>query len=435
MKKAWSLLLVLCLSLCLLCSCGATDTTGGETGGENGGENGGDVAIDASAKELLGGYRYLSTDQEGDQTSTEEVITSIEWTDTGAVMTGYEQDDEGNRSDMRMEVTFDEQKRPATLVRTITDTDGEVEESNMRFEYPAERTVKMINSGFGDGESYVIYEYDEKGLLIREEYPNYTHIYAYDAHGNCVSKKTDYVDEQSTDREQTAVYTYDEDGRITYEVQTSSNGCETQTRYFYYPNGNVMMKLSVSDTGDANFNFHPYNTKDALAWSYGMSASGGMMEYTAEKDAEGRIVKVTATEPNGKTSATTFSYDAQGRLVQVINRFGEKSTWEYDAQGRLVKYLRNSGSSERVYTYDDKGRLIKEENSGSSGYRHTTTREYNEAGMVCKMVESSYYPAGELYPEGYTSTDTVEITYVENSQCHIDALWADLILKSFASGI
>ena len=121
--------------------------------------------------------------------------------------------------------------------------------------------------------------------------------------------------------------------------------------------------------------------------------------------------------------------------MQVINRFGEKSTWEYDAQGRLVKYLRNSGSSERVYTYDDKGRLIKEENSGSSGYRHTTTREYNEAGMVCKMVESSYYPAGELYPEGYTSTDTVEITYVENSQCHIDALWADLILKSFASGI
>ena len=441
MKKALSLLLILCLSLCLLCSCGTADPTGGETGenggvngGENGGENGGDVAIDASAKELLGGYRYLSTDQKGDQTSTEEVITSIEWTDTGAVMTGYEQDDEGNRSDMRMEVTFDAQKRPATLVRTVTDGE-ESEESRMRFEYPAERTVKMINSGFGDGESYCIYEYDEKGLLIREEYPNYTHIYTYDSHGNRVSQKTDYADADQADRESTATYTYDADGKIVTAVEINSAGRETQTRYFYYPNGNVMMKLSVSDTGDANFNFHPYNPKDALAWSYGMSASGGMTEYTVEKDAEGRIVKVIVPDLNGKTGATTFSYDAQGRLVQVINRFDEKSTWEYDAQGRLVKYLRNSGSSERVYTYDDKGRLIKEENSGSSGTRHTTTREYNEAGMVIKMVESSEYPAGELYPEGYTSTDTVEITYVENAECPISGLWADLILKSFVGGL
>ena len=436
MKKAFSLLLVLCLSLCLLCSCGTTATDSsadGEKGGENGDANG-PIAIDPAAKELLGGYRYLSTDQRGDQTSTEEVITSIEWTDTGVVMTGYEQDDDGGRSEMRMEVTFDAEKRPATLVRSVTSKDGEKEESRMRFEYPAERTVKMINSGFGDGESYCIYEYDEKGNRIREEYPNYTHIYEYDSRGNCVLEKTDYVNPEQTDREDKITYTYDADGKIVTSVEINSAGKETQTRYFYYPNGNVMMKMSISSSGNVNYNFRPYNPKDMLAWSYGMSEAGGM-DYTSEKDAEGRIVKVTSTGMNGAARVTTFAYDEQGLLSEVTNYEGKKSVYEYDAQGRLVKYSRDSGYAVRTYTYDDKGHLVKEENVTTSGNRNTTVREYNEAGMVIKMTEESYYPASELYPEGQTSTETVDITYVENSQCQISGLWAELILMSLAGGI
>ena len=431
MKKAFSLLLVLCLSLCLLCSCGTTATDGsadGEKGGENGDANG-PITIDPAAKELLGGYRYLSTDQRGDQTSTEEAITSIEWTDTGVVMTGYGQDDDGDRSEMRMEVTFDAEKRPATLVRSVTSKDGEKEESNMRFEYPAERTVKMINSGFGDGESYCIYEYDEKGNRIREEYPNYTHIYEYDSRGNCVLEKTDYVNPEQTDREDKITYTYDADGKIVTSVEINSAGKETQTRYFYYPNGNVMMKMSVSDRGTVNYNFRPYNPKDMLAWSYGMSEAAGM-DYTSEKDAEGRIVKVTSTGMN-----TTFAYDEQGRLSEETNYAGKKNVYEYDAQGRLVKCSRDSGYAVRTYTYDDKGHLVKEENVTTSGNRNTTIREYNEAGMVIKMTEERYYPASELYPEGQTSTETVDITYVENSQCQISGLWAELILMSLAGGI
>lgn len=438
MKKALSLLLTMCMFLCLLCSCGETEKK--EDGDVNAGENGGDdtaVTIDPAAKELLGGYRYLSVDKNGDETYTEEVITSVEWSENGAVMTGYEQQSDGDRSEMRMEVTFDEQKRPATLDRTVTDTDGEVEESHMRFEYPNERTVKMINTGFGDGESYFIYEYDEEGYLIREEYPNYTYVYTYDDHGNCVSKKTEYVADDQEDRESTATYTYDADGRIVTEVQISSAGKETQTRYFYYPNGNVMMKLSVSDTGDVNYNFHPYNTKDTLAWSYGMSASGGDSQYVVEKDADGRIVKVIGTYYDGKQRTATFTYDEQGRLTASSSINGDQKTWEYDSQNRLVKYasVSDSSSNERFYTYDDQGHLVKEQTVNSRGYHYTTIREYNDAGMVVKMTEENYYPIDELYPQGKTSTSTVEITYVENSQCRISGLWAELILKSFAGGL
>lgn len=431
MKKALSLLLAMCMFLCLLCSCGTADKKE-ESGDKGGNKDNPDTAItvDPAAKELPGGYHYRHITVRGDDTSTEEVITSIEWTANGAVMTGYEQQSDGDRSDMRMEVTFDDEKRPATLVRTVTEDDGEVEESRMRFEYPAERTVKMINSGFGDGESYVIYEYDEKGNRVREEYPTYTRTYEYDSHGNCVLEKTDYVDVEQPDREEKTTYTYDDDGKIVTAVQINSAGKETQTRYFYYPNGNVMMKMSISDSGNVNYNFCPYNPKDGLAWSQAMSATGGM-EYTSEKDADGRIVKVTITGADGTARVTTLSYDAEGHLTEVINHYGEKNTYEYDAQGRLVKSTR--GSSVYVYTYDDKGRLVKEE-STSPYSTNTTIREYNDAGMVIKLTEESVYPAGDMYPEGYTNTETVDISYVENAKCQVNDLWAELILMSLYGG-
>ncbi len=438
MKKALSLLLAMCMFLCLLCSCGTTDKKeeGGSSDGDKTADQNPSIIVDPTAKELLGGYHYYSVDRNGDDTYTEDVITSIEWTANGAVMTGYEEQSDGDRSDMRMEITFDEQKRPATLERTVTDADGEVEESRMRFEYPAERTVKMINSGFGDGESYCIYEYDEKGNRIREEYPTYTHFYEYDSHGNCVLEKTDYVDAEQPDREDKTTYTYDADGKIVTAVEINSAGKETQTRYFYYPNGNVMMKMSISDSGNVNHNFCPYNPKDMLAWSYGMSATGGM-EYTSEKDAEGRIVKVTSTGMDGKQRTATFTYDEQGRLTASTSLYGDQKTWEYDDQNRLVKYVSvsDTSTSERFYTYDDQGRLVKDQNVNSRGYLYTTIREYNDAGMVIKMTDENVSPADEIYPQGQTSTETVDITYVENAKCQVNDLWAELILMSLYGGV
>lgn len=442
MRRAVSLFLATCMFLCLLCSCGGTadktdqtDDKQGETNSENGGDT--TITIDPTAKELLGGYHYLSVDKNGDETSyTEEVITSVEWSENGAVMTGYEQQSDGDRSDMRMEITFDEQKRPATLVRTVTEADGEVEESRMRFEYPAERTIKMINTGFGDGESYFIREYDEKGNLIREEYPTYTYVYTYDDHGNCVSTKRTYADADREERENTTAYTYDADGKILTAVEINTASHETQTRYFYYPNGNVMMLMSVTDTGNVNYNFRPYNPKDMMAWSYGMSAGGSNVEYVAEKDANGRIVKVSGTYHDGKIRTATFTYDGQGRLTASTSFHGDQETWEYDADGRLVKYTSIDGTStsERIYTYDNLGHLVKEENVTAYG-NHTTIREYNDAGMVVKMTEDSTYPVSELYPEGKTHTETVEITYVENAKCQVNDLWAELILMSLFGGL
>ena len=171
-----------------------------------------------------------------------------------------------------------------------------------------------------------------------------------------------------------------------------------------------------------------------MVWSQGKTASHGM-EYTTEKDEYGRIVKVNFAGQNGAT--TTLSYDEQGRLSQVIDRHGDKRTYEYDNQNRLVKYTSVSdiSTSERVYTYDEQGRLVKDEDVSSRGYRYTTVRAYNDEGMVIQMIDEDVYPADEWNPQGQTSTDTLEITYVENAQCRVNALWAELILMSLFGGV
>ena len=168
-----------------------------------------------------------------------------------------------------------------------------------------------------------------------------------------------------------------------------------------------------------------------------MSAGGSDVEYVAEKDANGRIVKVSGTYHDGKIRTATFTYDGQGRLTASTSFYGDQETWEYDADGRLVKCTSIDGTStsERIYTYDDQGRLVKDESIHSRGYHYTTVREYNDAGMVIKMTEESYYSASELYPEGQTSTETVDITYVENAKCQVNDLWAELILMSLVGGV
>ena len=62
MKKALSLLLVMCMFLCLLCSCGTTDKKeeGGSSDGGKKDDQNQSIIVDPTAKELLGGYHYVS---------------------------------------------------------------------------------------------------------------------------------------------------------------------------------------------------------------------------------------------------------------------------------------------------------------------------------------------------------------------------------------
>lgn len=424
MKKAFSLFLVLCLSLCL-CSCGkgSTDDTNAEDKGDA------TPAIgDPAAKDLFSGWRYVHTSSRGGKTRTSEEGISVKWEATGAKVTGYDLDSDDGRSEVQAELVLDDQKRPVTLKSVETRADGRVDEDEAHYEYLSERKIKKT---YSDSENYFITEYDSNGNLIRKESADSVTTYVYDAHGNCTQEKRTYKEEEWEDSEINTTYTYDASGKMVRSVEIDEEGWETQTQYLYYPNGNVMLEIYVSSSGDAGVYFRPYNSKDMIWLTFFLYRSVSRGErYGVEKDEQGRIVKLTGSSLYGETKTATFSYDAQGRLTKYIDFDGQEKVWEYDAQNRLVKFVRRSDSDEYVclYTYDDKGRLIKDEDTNTDGSWGKVVMEYNEAGVVCKLVSERYNAPSESWPEGYTYSSTIEATYVENAQCPVDDPWRNMVV-------
>ena len=426
MKKVLALLLTAFLTFGLLCACGEPTEEGNE------GAPGTD-----SAKELVSKVRYTSSYENDGETRESELVMDFTWTENGAIMEGYELSGD-EKNEVRMEAVLDDQKRPLTITKFVKDGD-ETEESKVEFSYPSKLQVKMTTTYSEDSMYVAVYDYDENGNLIREARDNYTRGYAYDAHGNCTRTWMDYTDEETEDWERTTVYTYDDSGKAIYAVETQTNSdTEEQAHYYYYPNGNVMCIMYVTSHGDTNFGFRPYNTKDTLAWGYGMGASGGH-EYEVEKDARGYITKVVRKGIDADDVQTaTFEYDEKGNLIKEVSFSGTIFTWEYDAQNRPVKCVENQQQTAKktvyttVYEYDTQGRLVAQKKNGTNGASDINTWAYNEAGMTTAREEKRV----SIYDDGHVvSEQKMQVEYVENAKCAVSQEWAMFFLQNFVSGL
>ena len=418
MKKVIALALVVLLAMSLLCACAET-TENGEQAGTSGNIN---------SKELVTQIRYsASWDKENGETSSEEMITNFTWTETGAVLDGYETSSSG-KSEMQGELVLDDQKRPAKFTKTVKESSGEEKVTVTEFSYPSDRRITTKQTYYDGHVSETIYEFDANGRRTYYENDTIIRTYTYDDRGNCTLERMEYKDDGDV-RETKTAYTYDDAGKVTFAVETyDPSGAETQMHYYYYPNGNVMFIMHVSDRGDLNYQFRPYNTKDGT-WSSGMAASGGM-EYTAEKDDRGYIVKVNATTMNGEKKTATFTYDDKGNVVSHTTFYGTTYQWEYDAQNRPFKQTRDKKVT--VYEYDAQGRLVSEKSTSDIGESSTQTWTYNEAGMVTVRSQSSV----SVYDGVSSKYDRkMEVQYTENSQCKVNPQWAEFVLGNIVNGV
>ncbi len=413
MKRFLALALAMLMCFGLLCACGEPTEEGNE------GAPGTD-----SAKELMSKIHYTYTREKDGATREEEYVIDIQWTDNGATVEGWQDSEEG-RYETTMELTLDDQKRPISMIQTKTSPNGETSQYSIVLSYEKERQITRTVT-YEEGNTRVnTYQFDENGRLIREENDDgYVEGYEYDSHGNCIRNWWTYADTTET-RETRTAYTYDDAGKITFaESSHSYSDTKTQIHYNYYPNGNVMMEMKISNHGDVNFGFRPNNPKDTMAWGYGASEGVGRnMEYTVETDANGYYTKVTRTNTEtGEVATATMEYDQNGNLVKHTDFYGRSRQWEYDSQNRLVKYTRDGDVTE--YKYDDQGRLISEKRTDADGTTDTLTRTYNEAGMTTKVMESGTDMDGEEYME------TIEVEYTENANCPINNEWADFFLAN-----
>ncbi len=189
--------------------------------------------------------------------------------------------------------------------------------------YRADGLVTGQTFGNGLGETR---EYDQQGRLLTQFLGSAdTRLYGYDANGNLITKQT---------LPEVASYTYDPLDRLTAETRT--NGTVENVGYAYDPNGNRLRANAESYTYASSTN----RLSAIDARPVALDAAGNTLS-----DAAGR----------------SFSYNAAGRLAQVVKAGAILGTYTYNYQGQRTRKVNFAGTT--VYHYDLAGNLIAETNA------------------------------------------------------------------------
>jgi len=117
---------------------------------------------------------------------------------------------------------------------------------------------------------------------------------------------------------------------------------------------------------------------------------------TTEYDAEGRVVKTVAINPDGSKWISANTYDEHGRLVKTTsgheNGPVDETTYQYDEKGRIVAYAEPGSRNQTTrFEYDADGRKTRVvtstlPSSPAGAYGETSMGVSVEAG------EDLYYP-------------------------------------------
>ena len=278
-----------------------------------------------------------------------------------------------------------------------------------QYAYDALDRLTSVTDGTGVTTSY---GYDSVGNLVtRTDGEGKTTAYAYDLAGQLVST--------TNAKGETTQNTYNEVGNrvgaqlpsgksITYDydaldalVQKSYSTGEADVFYSYSPDGNlVSMRDATGDstyTYDANGRLVSYTNAFSATVSYAYNENGGISAITY---------------PDGKTVG--YEYDALGRMVKVTGRDGGETVYEYDAQGSVTKVVRADGSVTTA-EYDLGGRVVRLTNCDASG---AVVSEFSYTYDATGYIATETVTQGERSAErSYTYTQRGELaTATENGQ-------------------
>lgn len=208
-----------------------------------------------------------------------------------------------------------------------------------------------------------LYEYDRAGRLQRVTSPQgVTSEKLYDHNGNVVQT----IDGNGT----VLTYSFDAENRV---LTRSEPGSAALTRYAF--DGQVMTETD---------------------------ASGRVTQTTYDR--LGRVSMV-AQDPNGLNLRTTFSYDAEGHTLAVVQGAftadARTVRYEYDQLGRRVREVTDPDGANLVtrYCYDDAGNMIAKVDGAQQVWRYAYDRHGHEVLAVDpegNAVARSYDAEGHL---------------------------------------
>lgn len=202
----------------------------------------------------------------------------------------------------------------------------------------------------------------------------------------------------------------------TYEganLKSTTDALNKTSTYTYTPEGFL---ASVTDplghTTSYTYDSHGQRISmtDALqnTWLYAYDLEGKLTDTTDpaghvthnEYDAAGQLVKVTrnyaANRPKNDASqwniVTEYTYDAVGNQIAVTDTLGHITTYSYDANNRLLQTI-DPANNVTSNTYDSMGRLL----TTTDPLQRVTTYNYDETGRLASTVNPLGGMTSSLY--------------------------------------
>ncbi|MDQ1133914.1 YD repeat-containing protein [Pseudoxanthomonas winnipegensis] len=309
---------------------------------------------------------------------------------------------------------------------------GTVRDSLGRVRYELTRTSVWLSGYVDDGQVAVKeYVYAEDGSLQKEVTYGVT-IWAYDDRNSSIgslsesdiaSRLSQAIDDygqygqfgtMAAPATHQISYVYDAAGRQRFAV----NALGAVTESIYDEAGRVVQTKTY-------LNFVP--TADAYTEQGIRSALGDAPQFVATSfsyDAAGRVLSKT----DGLGRSERFSYDGAGRMVKYQDRAGATWNYEYDAGGRrtaqigppvAVAEVDRDGNVTSVtrrvatrYEYDAQGNMTALVEDADGGHPRITRYEYDNRGHQIRTI---FPDAGKLDASGNLvasgSQPTIEVNY------------------------
>ncbi len=162
-----------------------------------------------------------------------------------------------------------------------------------------------------------------------------------------------------------------------------------ETEYFTWdPEGNLRT-VTGPEGAQTTFTYGPFDLPATRTTPDGVT-------HRFTRDTELRLTQVA----NATTVEWSYTYAADGRLVNETDYDGRTVEYHYDAAGQLVRQVNSFGES-IDYIHDLLGRLLKKSTSGGETFEFA----YDLLGRVTRaespgaLLERSYTPAGLLNTE------------------------------------
>ncbi|MBO4513768.1 MAG: RHS repeat-associated core domain-containing protein [Victivallales bacterium] len=172
-------------------------------------------------------------------------------------------------------------------------------------------------------------------------------------------------------------YAYDACGRKSSCIETWSDGFERRREWSYDAWSRLMREVSSSSEADLCYTMEfGYDENGNTLWR-SIGGTAGEMRQGFAYDVNDRMISAR-TSSNSETHEMELLWDANGRLLEILEDGVSKCRFTWDAEGLLRRV--HTGEGEVEYSYDARGILCRRVKSDAEGNRVAKDIVYSKHG-------------------------------------------------------